>query len=410
MDGAQADIEARIGNLFDDADFMSFNKWISPLNVFEAVGAMRSELRHSNFLAYLLSPSRPHGLGTRPLLAVLRSILAGLPADRRTISTLELLAGELDDAIIYRERGNIDVLVVLPSLMLVVAIENKVDAKASDGQLERYSAYLKREFAEYRRLLVFLTPEGSEPDHDEYAVYDYERLADTLETLLSSGADVPADTGLLIRHYVEMVRRHIVQDEKLRKLGQQLYERHKEAFEFIFACRPEPLSLLASIRPIVLGVEGLVEDSSGANVLRFAPAAWDQRLKVIVGDPNKWSKTGRGLLFEVKTYPAAPGRVNLSLIIGPCVAPIREAIYNYALARPHIFPGVVKPMGAKWATIFSRDLLTAAQASQLSFEAQTTNAALAWSDFQASQLPALITSILSLDVELASPTQGQISA
>lgn len=410
MEGAYSDLEARIGDLFDDADFTTLNKQISPLNIFEAVGAIRSELRHSNFLAYLLSPSRPHGLGARPLVALLRSVLAGLPADRRPMSTLELLASELDNAIIYRERGNIDILVVLPSLMLVVAIENKVDAKASGGQLERYSVYLKREFAEHRRLLVFLTPEGSGPDHDDYAIYDYERLADTLEALVSGGADVPAETGLLIRHYVEMVRRHIVQDEKLRTLGRQLCERHKEAFDFIFECRPEPLSLLANMRPIVLGVEGLVEDISGANVLRFAPEAWDQGLKAIACDPNKWSRTGRGLLFEVKTYPASPGRVNVSLIIGPCEPPIRRSIYDYALARPGTFPGIVKPMGVQWATIFSRDLLTAAQAAQLSFEAQANNAALARSDFQGSQLPALLTSILSLDAQLASSLPDPVSA
>ncbi|RWE32280.1 MAG: hypothetical protein EOS78_24575, partial [Mesorhizobium sp.] len=102
------DLEAAIGALFDDTGFASIHDQISPLNLFEAVGAIRSELRHSNFLAYLLSPSRPHGLGAKALVAVLRSILAQLPANKRPIMTLELLAGELDDAIIYRERANID--------------------------------------------------------------------------------------------------------------------------------------------------------------------------------------------------------------------------------------------------------------------------------------------------------------
>ena len=37
-------------------------------NLFEAVGAIRGELRHSNFLAFILSPARSHGLGTEPFL------------------------------------------------------------------------------------------------------------------------------------------------------------------------------------------------------------------------------------------------------------------------------------------------------------------------------------------------------
>lgn len=79
MQVSQAELEGQIAALFDDADFTSLNDQISPLNLFEAVGAIRSELRHSNFLAYLLSPSRPHGLGARPLLALLRQFWQVFP-------------------------------------------------------------------------------------------------------------------------------------------------------------------------------------------------------------------------------------------------------------------------------------------------------------------------------------------
>ncbi|ESZ26609.1 PD-(D/E)XK nuclease family protein [Mesorhizobium sp. L2C067A000] len=398
--GATVDLEAAIGALFDDQGFVSIHGQISPLNLFEAVGATRSELRHSNFLAYLLSPSRPHGLGAKALVAVLRSILAQLPANDRPIMTLELLAGELDDAIIYRERANIDILVVLPSLKLVVAIENKVDAKASDGQLERYSDYLKRDFRDHRQLLVFLTPHGGDPDHGDYAAYDYRQLAETLESLIETGSDIPTETRLLIRHYVEMVRRHIVQDDRLRSLAQQLYERHKEAFDFIYDCRPEPLSLLTALRLTVQNVDGLIEDSAGTNVFRFVPTVWDEKLRTIKGDPNKWSRTGRGLLFEVKTYASIPGRVNVSLIIGAGEAKWRSAVHARALSQQSLFSGIVKSMGQQFATIFSRDLLTSAQAQGLTSDMQSTNVALAWSDFQARQLQALIQAVISIDDEL----------
>jgi hypothetical protein len=64
------ELEQRLGALFDDPDFDSIHRRMLLFNVFEAVGAVRAELRHSNFLAYLLSPSRPHGLGSRPLIAL----------------------------------------------------------------------------------------------------------------------------------------------------------------------------------------------------------------------------------------------------------------------------------------------------------------------------------------------------
>ena len=397
----ELELESSISALFDDPDFMDIHRRMSPLNLFEAVGAIRSELRHSNFLAYLLSPNRPHGLGTRPLVAVLRAMLSRLPARDRPVMTLELVAGDLDDTIVYRERGNIDILLVLPSLGLVVAIENKVDAKAADGQLQRYLDYLHREYPDQRRMLVFLTPEGRDPEEGEYFAFDYAELVQCLEDLLEEGEGIPLETGILIRHYVEMVRRHIVQDEKLRSLAQTLYERHREAFDFIYDCRPEPTSLLTGLREIVLTVDGLIEDSASTNSFRFVPSTWNSHLALIKGDPSKWTRTGRGLLFECKTYSAVPGRVNVALILGPGDPQMRSRVYEKAMARPDVFSGIVKPMGHTWTTIFSRDLLTNAQAKELSFEARANNVALAWSDFQGNQLPLLIQTIVEIDAMLA---------
>jgi hypothetical protein len=394
-------LEARLGALFDDPDFLTIHRRISPFNLFEAVGAIRAELRHSNFLAYLLSPSRPHGLGARPLAAVLRAILMRLPASQRPVMTLEMIAGDLDDAVIHRERDNIDILVELRALKFVVAIENKVGARASDGQLERYSKLLGSAFPEYRKLLVFLTPDGSQPGHDQYVAYDYASLAETLETLVADGLEpVPAETSLIIRHYVDMVRRHIVQDDLLRALALTLYERHKEAFEFIFECRPEPRSLLTVVRECVQSVQGLTEDSSGSHLFRFLPEVWDERLTTIKGDPAKWSKTGRGILFEGKTYANAPGRVNISLILGPGDPAMRSRVYQAAVDQPQLFTGLAKPMGAQSVTIFSRDLLTPAQAKNLTFEAQANNVGLGWSDFQGRTLQSLIDAVLAIDEQL----------
>lgn len=370
------------------------------------MGGIRAELRHSNFLAYLLSPSRPHGLGTRPLIAVLRAIVARLPVGQRPIGMLELIAGQLDDAVVYRERDNIDILVELPTLKLVVAIENKIDAKVGDRQLERYSEYLRSAFPHYRRLLVLLTPDGADPRDANYVSYDYADLVRTLEALSTDALEPPSEASLLIiRHYVDMVRRHVVQDDQLRALAVSLYERHKEAFEFIFECRPEPQSLLTVLRARVQDVQGLVVDSSGSNLFRFFPQVWDERLRYIKGDATRWSKTGRGILFEGKIYADNPGRVNIALILGPGDAEMRSSVYQAAASQPRLFTGLVKPMGAQWATIFSRDLLKPTQAKGLTFETQEHNVGLGWSDFQGQTLQQLIDAILTIDQQLTASKQ-----
>ena len=71
------------------------------------------------------------------------------------IMGLELIAADLDDAVVYRERDNIDILVELNSLKLVVAIENKVGSKAGSGQLQGDDQRLKAFYPDHRRLMVF---------------------------------------------------------------------------------------------------------------------------------------------------------------------------------------------------------------------------------------------------------------
>jgi len=193
-----------------------------------------------------------------------------------------------------------------------------------------------------------------------------------------------------------------VQDDQLRALALLLYERHKEAFEFMFKCRPEPQNLLTVLRNSVEGVEGLIVDSSGSNLFRFLPRIWDERLTRIKGDPTKWSRTGRGLLFEGKIYPNLPGRVSISLLLGPGEPEMRSQVYQAAAAQPNLFTGLVRPMGAQWVTIFSRDLLTVGQAKGLTFEGQATNVSLGWSDFQGQTLMQLIEAMIAIDEQIAS--------
>ena len=56
--------------------------------------------------------------------------------------------------------------------------------------------------------------------------------------------------------------------------------------------------------------------------------------------------------------------------------------------------------GRPWVTIFSRDLLTPAQAKNLTFEAQASNVSFASSDFQGRTLQSLIDAVLAIDEQL----------
>src|SRR5262245_54694181 len=84
---------------------------IGRFNIFDSLGIARVEIRHSNFLAWLLDPAESHGQGSLFLRALLMDVLRKAPANLRPISPIELDGGELRDVQIHREWQNIDLVI-----------------------------------------------------------------------------------------------------------------------------------------------------------------------------------------------------------------------------------------------------------------------------------------------------------
>lgn len=59
-----------ISQLENDAEFHELVEKTRRLNIFEVLGITKTEIRHSNFLAWLLDPKEAHGLGDRFLRAL----------------------------------------------------------------------------------------------------------------------------------------------------------------------------------------------------------------------------------------------------------------------------------------------------------------------------------------------------
>jgi hypothetical protein len=63
QEGFFAKHEALQRLVVDNPELEHLEKMISGFNVFEAIGVVRQELKHSDFLAFLLEPRGSHGLG-----------------------------------------------------------------------------------------------------------------------------------------------------------------------------------------------------------------------------------------------------------------------------------------------------------------------------------------------------------
>ena len=66
--------EAKLESLFVGNElFEQVEQHLGVFCPFEAVGMVRQEVRHANFLRYCLDPQRPHGFGTDCLRALMRA-------------------------------------------------------------------------------------------------------------------------------------------------------------------------------------------------------------------------------------------------------------------------------------------------------------------------------------------------
>ncbi|MEZ5497157.1 MAG: PD-(D/E)XK nuclease family protein [Gammaproteobacteria bacterium] len=112
-----------IENLIKDPNLRKLESQFGGFNIFESIGAVRRELRHSDFLAFLLDPSANHQLFDR----FIKPFLFRVAEKTDAVSVIDIDLLNYDDIQIRREWKNIDILIVSEQSEFVCAIENKID-------------------------------------------------------------------------------------------------------------------------------------------------------------------------------------------------------------------------------------------------------------------------------------------
>ncbi|RZW01329.1 MAG: hypothetical protein EX266_13215, partial [Rhodobacteraceae bacterium] len=200
-------LEDRIVSLVsEDPDFRELSVSTDVYCPFDALGAVRAELRHSNFLADILSPAKPHGFGDHFARAFVDLALS-LTGDGE--ARLDLHLAEMSRIDVRREWRSIDLLLHLPMSQrdIVVVIEIKVDAAEGGDQLERYEAVAASAFPGANLKHIFLTPDGREASRESWASLCFASLVDTLESAPHNTSGDPVARNMLAA-YCRMIRRH----------------------------------------------------------------------------------------------------------------------------------------------------------------------------------------------------------
>ena len=138
-----------------DERFLELSKKYSTINLFEILKITKAEIRHSNFLAWLLDPRGNHGLQDR----FLRAFAAKL-GQEGSIPQI------VSDYVVFREWQDIDLLVIREKGKYLLCIENKAFSREHGDQLRRYHEILTREYPGYSMSFAFLTPDGITPEKE----------------------------------------------------------------------------------------------------------------------------------------------------------------------------------------------------------------------------------------------------
>jgi hypothetical protein len=233
LDVGRPDLEKKLLDLLNDLEEFRQEKWFSEgLNIFDAVGLYRQEVKHSNFLAFLLSPQQNHGLKDSFLKRLIQKSAEKLVVDP-PISPLTIALADFSDAMVSREWRNIDLFIESPSNQFAFAIENKIDSTEGEKQLERYEATVSTEYPNHTRLLCYLTADGGPASRETWTSIGYSDIIETLQEAKSRVPNLTTQASVLIDHYLDFIRRNIVPDQALIDQCRLLYQRHKDALDLI---------------------------------------------------------------------------------------------------------------------------------------------------------------------------------
>lgn len=238
------------------------NAMLNEINIFDILKLDRTEIRHSNILAWLLDPAASHGLGERFLKSMLMDIVdkSNLPL-AKGISPIDIDLMDLSDVSIIREfpiavqtkdgkKRQLDILIVNSRAKLVFLIENKIDSGEGEDQLKDYRDYILSTYGkDYRVILAYLTPNGQKPSDSNYWVsVDYGSVLDTLNRIYNLyKSNIPDRAQIYIEDYIKTIRRKIMTDTELEQIALNVYLKHKEALDEIFKYRPTRLGIVQKL-------------------------------------------------------------------------------------------------------------------------------------------------------------------
>lgn len=372
--------------LIDNPDLERLEFLLDEFNIFESLGAVHVEIRHSEFLAFLMRPDQSHGLGDIFVKRFLQIAVAGVDPEDLPFTAIDLDIWDLDDLEVRREWRSIDILLLSEIHNLAVIIENKVGSREHSGQLKRYYRTVEEQFPAWRILALFLTPEGDGSSDERYLPVSYETVCSLIESISASRkSSLGPDIYTLMQHYTTMLRRYILSGSEIQELCQKIYRKHQRALDLLFEYRPDlQAELHETVVELVKSNPDFTFDFTSKGYIRFVANVLDTPL---LQQGKGWTETGRILLFEIKNLE---NRMGVYLLIGPGPAEIRERLFAFAQKRVSPFRPSQNKLGTKHQTIYTSNFLSSGDYDRFDVEELQGKIKVAWERFINQDYPRII--------------------
>ncbi|MFJ8246786.1 PD-(D/E)XK nuclease family protein [Peribacillus asahii] len=242
-----------IAQLDHSKEFAHLHKKFHQFNPLKVLRVDHFEIRHSNVLAWLLDPDENHQFGSLFIRKLLSRLITRSENEEKltNLDYLPLLYSSLTDTLVYREVKTstgrfIDLLVELPSIKVVLVIENKFHASESENQLKDYLDYARDQYRDYTIIPVYLTLASDAPSHPEYWALDYHDVLDIISQHLELNQEVIADNiHDFLTYYTAILHEELVEDDESIQMALEVYQMNQIAIDTLFVsqhheCRKQP--------------------------------------------------------------------------------------------------------------------------------------------------------------------------
>lgn len=341
---AEIDMSSALSALVMDDDTLGeLEILLGKFNLFRVLKADQNELRHSNMLAWLLTPSEAHGLDEtflrRWLMEVTNAVGSEKSGTAVVPSPVWIDAADISEVKVYREWRNVDLLVNFQASVLggryswVIAIENKVNASQGQDQLEKYRRKVERQFPEAGfRCFLFLTKNGEKPADTAWITVKYDSVMRALMRCVEGRRDrIGQEPLFLIEQYLELLRDDFMDKGEATDLARAIYRRHAAAIDFINECKIDPRFVATNLLEEGLRIEqrdlGIMMEKSNKGIVRFIPIEWD-----VPGNRGGegWGEDSRIVLCEVSFHDV----VWLEMVMGYPPEDWADELWERAQSQP----------------------------------------------------------------------------